>query len=282
MSKILKRIISLVMAAVMLLCSGAVASVSAFEGDVLESGYCGNDLEYTVWVSGELEIYGEGDMWDFDHDYDDIPWNDYYEHITSIYVSEGVTSIGDHAFWWLDETNKLYLPSTLEYIGVCSIDFDPDEYYMVIFNGTEDEWCDIAYSDGEYGSECCDTFDFAAFDLYLNGEEPWFYFEGRDPVPVKYGDILVLSVYSETVIPEGASLYWEAEGYGVEMEYSESDECFYIRANDTGSVDIYIGIQYEDGRVDYCDYISVETRSNFFLMIISLFKDLFRINRYVY
>lgn len=280
MSKKFKRIISLVMAAVMLLCSGAVASVSAYEHEILDSGYCGDNLEYDVSISGVLYIYGEGDMWDFEHDYDDVPWNDYYEDITEILVDSGVTSIGDHAFWWLDEVNKLYLPSTLEYIGACSIDFDPDEYYMVIFSGTEDEWCDISYGDG-YDEGCRDTFDFAAFDLYLNGEAPCVYFNGYETSYVKYGDILVLPVYFEYV-PEGASLYWEAEGYGVEMEYSEYEECFYIRANDTGSVDIYIGIEYEDGRVDYFDYITVETRSNFFLMIISLFKDLFGIDRYVY
>lgn len=83
---------------------------------------CGDNLTWTLYEDGLLEINGTGDMWDFYwHDIDSpdcSPWLKYRASITELKITEGVTSIGDYAFYVCDSIKgTLTLPTSLTRIG---------------------------------------------------------------------------------------------------------------------------------------------------------------------
>ena len=62
------------------------------------SGEAGDDITWMLDTgTGVLTLSGTGDMWNWDWG-DTSPWNDHMENITSVVISDGITTIGDHAF----------------------------------------------------------------------------------------------------------------------------------------------------------------------------------------
>ena len=81
----------------------------------IETGSCGYEATYSLdYSTGELTISGYGDM--YDYEYDESP---FFENsaITSITVSDGVTSIGDYAFYCCDNLTAVALPTGITKIG---------------------------------------------------------------------------------------------------------------------------------------------------------------------
>ena len=82
-------------------------------------GICGAQGDNLQWSfnSGTLKITGSGAMADFT--FDDAtwsavtPWKEYRFQITELDLSEGMTYIGQYAFWGLDGLNKVELPEGL-------------------------------------------------------------------------------------------------------------------------------------------------------------------------
>ena len=75
-----------------------------------DDNQCGDNLFWEV-TDNALTITGSGDMWDY---YGDAPWG---RDITSATLSEGVTSIGNYAFYWCRSLVSVSLPSTVKHIG---------------------------------------------------------------------------------------------------------------------------------------------------------------------
>ena len=69
-----------------------------FEGEIKESGVCGDNVSWSLTNGGILRIAGTGSMYN-GADYGDMPWNDCKDQIRAIIVEDGITSIGDYAFW---------------------------------------------------------------------------------------------------------------------------------------------------------------------------------------
>ncbi len=88
----------------------------------LSSGRCGDLLEWRLDYDGTLTITGMGDMsdgaWD-DEKYavKDIPWIDDMEIIRRVVVDDGVTSIGDYAFYECYNLTEITLPEGITSIG---------------------------------------------------------------------------------------------------------------------------------------------------------------------
>ena len=78
------------------------------------NGRCGDKL---VWKyeDNQLNIFGEGDMYDYDVDVQ--PWQQYRNKITSISLPEGMTSIGNAGFKDCMFVNHVNLPASVETIG---------------------------------------------------------------------------------------------------------------------------------------------------------------------
>jgi len=92
-------------------------------GDIVTaSGKCGDNLTWELDTLGVLTISGTGDMEDFPYDsrlYSYItPWESYWNSIKSVVISEGVTSVSNHAFYdYYTNLTKVTIADTVTYIG---------------------------------------------------------------------------------------------------------------------------------------------------------------------
>lgn len=91
-------------------------SITVIERFIIAEGQCGDQITWTLNKNGELIISGTGEMTSFTSG-TVVPWYEYRSMITSVSVSEGITSIGNHAFYGLSMVTIVSLPSTLTYIG---------------------------------------------------------------------------------------------------------------------------------------------------------------------
>ena len=86
------------------------------------SGTCGENASWSL--SGTtLTITGSGDMYDYDYSDNRAPWYNQRNDVETIVVEEGLTSIGQYAFFSLKYVDSLSLPGTLT-------DIDDFAFYM--------------------------------------------------------------------------------------------------------------------------------------------------------
>lgn len=100
-----KRIISMVLVLVMLLCTMPITASA--EQRIVDSGECGTDGDNVLWTlydDGELEVSGSGEMKNYDS-YTSVPWDSYkWESnglpysIDKVTIKGDITSIGKYAF----------------------------------------------------------------------------------------------------------------------------------------------------------------------------------------
>lgn len=76
------------------------------------SGVCGANATWE-YGSGVLKIHGTGEMTDY---YNDRPWEDVKDKIQHIYIDEGITSIGEFAFYDIPLLSKIVIPSSVKEI----------------------------------------------------------------------------------------------------------------------------------------------------------------------
>lgn len=86
------------------------------------SGTCGTNLTWMLDDNGILTITGTGKMYDYSHINNrfytsSAPWYSYASDIREVYISEGVTSIGNVAFSGCRNLVKATIPSTVTSIG---------------------------------------------------------------------------------------------------------------------------------------------------------------------
>ena len=203
MNKKFKKIMSVILCAVLLFTTASVAFAAEETRKVVDSGYCGaqgENLTWTLYEDGELVISGEGEMdWYYPwYENKKAPWDGYFDDIYIITVEEGVTSIGYHAFVselsiQLTEYCKINLPKSLQFIeGSLFYDIEgtrvPGQHLAYCYAGSKEDWknvkqkdCNIRLKDTGSGMECRIEYAgerFPAFPeskyskLYFNGEEP--------------------------------------------------------------------------------------------------------------
>lgn len=109
MQKLNTRFLALVMALALLLCM--TPAVSAAE----DSGTCGKKLEWSF--SGDtLTITGTGDMTDFSES-TMSPWHAYRSEIARVQLPEGLTRIGDLAFYDCSALEFVSMPDSVTEVG---------------------------------------------------------------------------------------------------------------------------------------------------------------------
>ena len=80
------------------------------------SGICGENLTWSFDAeTGTLDIAGEGAMYDFEKAY--VPWCTYFQDITEINIGNGVTYIGEYAFYGCESLTSIVIPESVEGIG---------------------------------------------------------------------------------------------------------------------------------------------------------------------
>ncbi len=101
-------------------------AVTGSAATVVDSGTCGENLTWVIDGNYTLIISGTGDMDNYTEK-TEAPWTDYGSWITGIVIEEGVTSIGDYAFYnsyyAYDDNSEYYydcyiiIPSSITSIG---------------------------------------------------------------------------------------------------------------------------------------------------------------------
>ncbi len=98
----------------------SVRLVRALGPVIVDSGTCGgdtyNNLTWTLSTAGVLTISGTGAMANWESTLD-IPWYKHRESILSAVIEEGVTSIGDAAFFNCKNLPTITIPQNITHIG---------------------------------------------------------------------------------------------------------------------------------------------------------------------
>ncbi len=108
--------LGIIFAALICICILPVTAFAESERTVTETGYCGENVTYTLYSDGELIISGEGDMNDYDYVHERSPFFNNHD-ITSLIVKNGVTSIGEYAFRDCSSLTEITIPEGVTSIG---------------------------------------------------------------------------------------------------------------------------------------------------------------------
>ena len=118
------------------------------------SGTCGNDLTWDLNLeNGILNIAGTGAMFDYDCvDFtDSAPWYKYRSSIKKVNILEGVTDIGNGAFFYCTNLVSITIPDSVATIGFGAFD-GCTGLKDVYFEGSITDWVSIVFYnyDGVY------------------------------------------------------------------------------------------------------------------------------------
>ncbi len=113
MTKIPKQLACWVL---MLAALAILSSVGTMAADVRASGTCGENVTWTLYADGRLVLSGSGSMTDYASANDSYSYS-YRRDITSIEIGEGITRIGDYAFYDCIYVTEVTIPESVQTIG---------------------------------------------------------------------------------------------------------------------------------------------------------------------
>ena len=114
-----KRLLSFVLAALMI---ASLLPATALAADIVASGTCGaegdgSNLTWTLDSEVVLTISGSGDMHDYVYS---SPWHENGNQIRSVLMENGVTGIGNFAFFECISLTSMTIPDSVTCIGNCA------------------------------------------------------------------------------------------------------------------------------------------------------------------
>lgn len=104
----MKKLLSLVLTAAMLL------SAVAFQSFAAESGSIGDSITWEITDDGDLIIEGTGAIPDSDSE---SPWIDYALDVYTLTIGEGITSVGKYAFRGMESIYEVTIADSVTEIG---------------------------------------------------------------------------------------------------------------------------------------------------------------------
>ena len=106
------------------------------------SGTCGDNLTWTLDNAGTLTISGVGAMEDYTTS-GSVPWADHRDQIKSVIFGDGVTTIGNYAFYDCESLINVTIGTSVTSIGNYAFD-NCGCLETVYYGGTEEEWNAVA------------------------------------------------------------------------------------------------------------------------------------------
>ena len=92
-------------------------NLSADAAEVVNSGTCGENLTWTLDSDGVLTISGTGKMTNYSSSYYSIPWSSNRSAIKTVIIENGVTSIGNYAFYYCKSLTSVTIGNSVTSIG---------------------------------------------------------------------------------------------------------------------------------------------------------------------
>ncbi len=96
-------------------------TIMLLSGDIVASGTCGDNLTWTLDEDGLLTISGTGEMTNYAY-YSSVPWYNYRNTVKSVDIKDGVTSIGNRAFYEFISLRSIKIPNSVISIGESSFE----------------------------------------------------------------------------------------------------------------------------------------------------------------
>ena len=121
MTKKLKKLLSVVLVLVMLVSAIPMSGATLLAGAAASNGQCGDSVYWTLDNEGTLTISGAGEMYNYD-EWDEEAASPFCENtsIRNVVIQDGVTAIGDSAFWYCTGLTSVTIPNTVTTIGDCA------------------------------------------------------------------------------------------------------------------------------------------------------------------
>lgn len=225
-----KKILSIILT--MIMCLSAIPiKVSATE---VANGTCGDNLTWVLDSNGTLTISGTGDMMSIPDvgkvPASQIPWYERRENIKKVIINEGVTDIGDYAFYECSNLIDVQIADSVTRIGKSSFssckftDIDIpnsitfiDNYAFggcssltdVYYSGTNQEWLQI---------------EIGGYNGYLITTSI-HYAEELDVVSGKCGENVMWTFENGTLTINGSGAMWH---YGQGRSHEYQTYCYYF------------------------------------------------------
>ena len=109
-------------------------------------GFCGEELNWILTSDGELVIRGTGKM-DSYPNAEDVPWAQYRAEIKKVTLPDGVTNIGQNAFFCCENLTTIALPASVSEIE--SFAFDGcTALSAATYEGGINQWNAVAIAEG--------------------------------------------------------------------------------------------------------------------------------------
>ena len=184
------------------------------------TGSCGTNVTYSLDTeTGELTISGTGAMYDYAYkDYDEVPWYSEKSYIHEVVIKEGVTTIGNYAFYNISYLSSVTIPNSVTSIGKSAFSICTSLSFVSIPNsvtsiGESAFYACTSLSSITIGNSVTSIGDFAFGDCialtavhYTGDMAGWcgITFDGYGSNPLQYAHNLYIdnTLVSELVIPE--------------------------------------------------------------------------------
>ncbi len=152
--KMTKKLLSLLLCAVMVLGSVAVGSVTA-AAETIDSGSYGENVTWSLSGDGVLTISGKGKMNEVGPEGAIWHLRGYSDLIKSVVIKEGVTSVGSNAFYNCTNLTDISLPDSITVVRT-------DAFFGTDYYNNEANWKDGALYVGNHLIKCVtDATEFA-------------------------------------------------------------------------------------------------------------------------
>lgn len=102
------------------------SKIDELTNDIIESGQCGDSINYIIYSDGTVVLRGTGEMYDYDIKENLSP---FYKNtnLKTLMVSDSITSIGNHAFYDCENLTTVSLPTSLKTFGSGSFMYKYDD-----------------------------------------------------------------------------------------------------------------------------------------------------------